>query len=91
MKVYIKVNKKSHKFNSKSWFELKNGKLEIKKANKKTLETYIKRDNKIIKFDDAEIEKYKFYQHETPILIENADINKTVVSNKVSFGIKNFK
>ena len=45
----------------------------------------------IIKFDDTEIEKCKFYQHKSPISIENIDISKTVVSNKISFGKKDFK
>ena len=43
-------------------------------------------DNKIIKFDDTEIEKYKFHQHQSPISKDMIDINKIVVSKKVSFG-----
>ena len=46
---------------------------------------------KIIKFGDIELEKQKFYQHKRPILIKNININKIVVSNKVSFGKKGFK
>ena len=42
----------------------------------------------IIKFSDAEIEKQKYYQHKSPISIKNIDINKIVVSDKVSFGKK---
>ena len=42
----------------------------------------------IIKFNDAEIEKQKYYQHKSPISIKNIDINKIVVSDKVSFGKK---
>ena len=42
-------------------------------------------DKKFIKFDDTKIEKYKFHQHQYLILIHNKDINKIVVSNKVSF------
>ena len=45
-------------------------------------------DKKIIKFDDNEIEKYKFYQHKSRFLIDSIDINKIVTSNKVSFGKK---
>ena len=41
--------------------------------------------------DDTEIEKYKFHQHKNPILIERIDINKIVVSNKASFGKKDFR
>ena len=32
-----------------------------------------------------------FHQHKEPISIKNIDINKTVVSNKVSFDKKRFK
>ena len=44
---------------------------------------------KIIKFDDIEIQKQKF-QHNGPISIKNVDIDKIVVSNKVSFSKKGF-
>ena len=37
------------------------------------------------------IKKQKFHQHKIPISIKNIDINKTVVSNKFSFGKKGFK
>ena len=37
------------------------------------------------------MEKQKFHQHKRPILIKNIDINKIVLSNKVSFGKKGFK
>ena len=47
-------------------------------------------EKKIIKLGDIEIEKPKFYQHKSPISINNTDINKIVVS-KVSFGKKGFK
>ena len=48
-------------------------------------------DKKVIKFGDTEIEKHEFHQHKSPILRNNIDINKIVVSNKVSFGKKGFK
>ena len=48
-------------------------------------------DNKTIKFDDTEIEEYKFHQHKFPISINNIDINKIVISNKLPFDKKNFK
>ena len=48
-------------------------------------------ENKIIKFNDNEIKKYRFHQHKSLILMDNIDINKSVVSNKISFGKKNFK
>ena len=37
------------------------------------------------------IEKLKFHQYKKPISIKNVDINKIVVSNKVSFGKKSSK
>ena len=43
-------------------------------------------DKKIIKFGDTEIEKYKFHQYKISFLIDNIDINKIVVSNKVFLG-----
>ena len=36
-------------------------------------------------FDDTETEKCEFNQHKTVILLSSIDINKIVVSNKVSF------
>ena len=43
-----------------------------------------------VKFGDIEIEKYKFHQHKSPIQIGDVDINKIIVSVKVSFGKKRF-
>ena len=51
----------------------------------KKFETKYKNGEKIIKSDDTVIWKCKFHQHQTPFSIENKDINKIVVSNKVSF------
>ena len=48
-------------------------------------------DERIIKFDDTEIEKYKCHQYDRPILIDNIDVNKLVVYNKISFGKNEFK
>ena len=42
-------------------------------------------------FNNTEIKKYKFHQHKSPISIDNMDINKIVVSNKVFFHKKDFK
>ena len=36
-------------------------------------------------------QKQKFYYHKRPISIENVDIDKKVVSDKVPFGKKGFK
>ena len=46
---------------------------------------------KSIKFDDAEIEEYKFHQYESPISINDIDTNETVVSNKFPFGKQDFE
>ena len=54
------------------------------------MKAYIKME-KIIKFGDIEIQKQIFRQHQEPISIKNININKIVVSNKVSFGKKGFK
>ena len=50
-------------------------------------------DKKIIKFDDTEIEEYKFRQHKSPISINNIYIyiTKIVVSNKLPFSKQDFK
>ena len=45
----------------------------------------------ILTFDNIEIEKNKFYLHNPPILLGDEDIEKVLVSNKVSFGEKNYK
>ena len=38
-----------------------------------------------------EIEKNKFYRNKIPVRLGDADIGKVLVSNKISFGEKNFK
>ena len=43
----------------------------------------------VIKFGDIETKKQKF--HKRSISIKNKDINKIAVSNKISFGKKDFK
>ena len=45
----------------------------------------------IIKFDDTEIEEYKFHQYKSPILIKDIDINERVLSNKFPFGKQDFE
>ena len=52
--------------------------------------TFIRME-KIIKFGDIKIQKQKYHQHKELISIKNLDINKIVVSNKVSSGKKGFK
>ena len=46
---------------------------------------------KNIKFDNTETEKYKFYQHKHPFMIDNININKIIVPNNVSFDKKGLK
>ena len=49
------------------------------------------KNKKIIKFGDIEIQKRKCHPVKESISIKNIDINKIVVSNKVSFAKKGFK
>ena len=46
--------------------------------------------NEILTFGDIEIEKNKFYRHKSPIFLKDVDIEKVLVSNKISFGEKNY-
>ena len=48
-------------------------------------------NKKIIKFDSTEITKYKFHQNKSPISINDIDINKIVLSNKLPFGKQDFR
>ena len=48
-------------------------------------------DEKIVKFDDNENETYKSQQYKRPISINNIDVKKIVVSNKISLGKNHFK
>ena len=48
-------------------------------------------NTKMLTFDDIEIEQDKFYSHKKPICLEDVDINKVLVSNKISSGEKNYK
>ena len=44
----------------------------------------------ILTFGNIEIEKNKFYRNEIPIPLKDVDIEKVLVSNKISFGEKNY-
>ena len=44
-----------------------------------------------MKFDETEIEEYEFHRYKRPILINDIDINKIVVSNTIPFGKLDFK
>ena len=48
-------------------------------------------DKKIIKFDDTEIEEFEFHQHKSPISINDINIDKIVVSDKLPFDKQDFK
>ena len=48
-------------------------------------------DKYIIKFDDTEIEEYKFHQPKSPISINDIVISKIIVSNKLFFSKQDFK
>ena len=45
----------------------------------------------ILMFDNIEIEKNKFSHYQAPIFVGDANIEKVLVSNKISFGEKNYK
>ena len=42
----------------------------------------------IITFGDTETEKHKFCRYKRPIFLEDVDIDKVLVSNKISSGEK---
>ena len=46
---------------------------------------------KIVKFGDIETRKQNFHQHKELISIKNIDINKIIISNKISFGKNGFR
>ena len=48
-------------------------------------------DEKIINFDDTEIKEYKFYQNKSSIAVNDVNINKIVVFNKLFFGKQDLK
>ena len=43
------------------------------------------------KIDDTETEEYEFHQYESPISINDIDVNKIVVYNEFPFGKQDFK
>ena len=45
----------------------------------------------ILMFGNIEIEKNNFYHHITPIFLGDVDIEKVLVSHKISFGEKSYK
>ena len=49
------------------------------------------RSKEILTFRNIEVEKNKFYRNKTHIFLKDVDIEKVLVSNKISFGEKNCK
>ena len=47
--------------------------------------------NTILMFGNIEIEKNKFYCHQSPVPLKNVDNEKALVSSKIFFGEKNYK
>ena len=45
----------------------------------------------MLAFGDIEIEKNEFYRNKTSIFLKDVDIERVLVSNKTSFGEKNYK
>ena len=45
----------------------------------------------ILTFGDNENEKNKFFRHKAPIFWKDVDIERVLLSNKISFGEKNYK
>ena len=61
------------------------------KKSLKKIKTIYKNEQKIIKFDDTKIKQCKFHQNKSTILINDIDINKIVVSDKLLFSKQHFK
>ena len=51
----------------------------------------MKMGKQVLTFGDTEIEKDKCYRHKSPIFLEDVDIEKKLVSNKISSDEKNYK
>ena len=45
----------------------------------------------ILTFGDIKIEENKFYLTNAPVFLKDVDIEKVLVSNKISFGEKSYK
>ena len=55
----------------------------------KNLLSHTKTSKEILMQGNIEIEKNTFYRHKTPVRLRDVDIEKVLVSNKISFGEKN--
>ena len=70
---------------------MQNADLTEKKQNiikHKNLLSHIKTGKEIVTFEDIEIEKNKFYRDKAPVPLNDVDIEKMLVSTKISFGEK---
>ena len=73
---------------------MQNTNLNEKKGNiikHKNLLSYIKMGKKSLRLGDIEIEKNRFYLHKSHVPLRYVDIEKVLVSKKISFGEKNSK
>ena len=50
-----------------------------------------KNGQEVLRFSNIEIEKNKFYCHKSPVFKKDVDIEKVLVSNKISSSEKNYK
>ena len=60
-------------------------------TEKSIYKSHIKMGKYILTFADIKIEKDKFCRLKIPIFIEDVDIEKVSVSNKIYFGKKSYK
>ena len=67
-----------YRFDQKKWNIIKH----------KSLSSHARRREKSLTFGDTEIEENKFQYHKIPIPLEDGDIEKVLVSNKISCGEK---
>ena len=68
--------------------------LDRKKRNiikHKNLLSHIRMGKEIVMFDDIENDKNKFYRHKSRIFLKDVDIEKVLVSNKISSDEKSYK
>ena len=57
----------------------------------KNLLSHVKIGREILTFRDIELEKTKFYRYKSPIFLNDADIEKVLVSKKISLREKGYK
>ena len=57
----------------------------------KNLLSHVKIGREILTFRDIELEKNKFYRYKSPIFLNDADIEKVLVSKKISLREKGYK